>query len=114
NHFRDASKRVEISLEAIDEAAHAEIESQTEVKTDLLTDGFEQMAKKDAERELMAALVNLSEDKRRLVTMKYLVGYSYEEMGEILEMSTGAIKVATHRAMKELKEKLTGAPLSRE
>lgn len=103
NHFRDASKRVDISLEAIDSETHLEIESQDKVKTNLLADGFEQFVKKDAERELLQTLEKLPEYQRRLVTMKYLVGYSYSEMGEILGMSEGAAKVATHRAMKELK-----------
>ena len=114
NHFRDAGKRVEISLEAFDETAHIEIESQTEIKTDFLADGFEQFVKKDVERELLAALAKLSEDARQLVTLKHLSGYSYKEIGEMLAMSEGAAKVATHRAMKELKEKVTGFPLARE
>ena len=104
NHFRDTGKRVEISLEAIDGETHIEIESQEEIKTNLLADGFEQLAKKDAERELLQALNKLSADARQLVTLKYLSGYSYKEIGEMLEMSEGAAKVAAYRAMKELKK----------
>lgn len=103
NHFRDSGKRVEISLEAIDNETHIEIEILAEIKTDFLADGFEQFVKKDAERELLQALNKLPEDARQLVTLKHLSGYSYKEIGEMLGMSEGAVKVATHRAMKELK-----------
>lgn len=104
NYFRDTSKRVEISLEAIDSETHIEIESQEEIKTNLLADGFEQFAKKDDERELLQALNKLSAGARQLVTLKYLSGYSYKEIGEMLGMSEGAAKVAAYRAMKELKK----------
>jgi len=104
NHWRDTGKRVEISLEAIDGENHFEIESQAEIKTDLLADGFEQFIKKDTERELWQALNKLSEDERQLVTLKYLSGYSYKEIGEMLKMSDGAAKVAAYRAMKKLKK----------
>lgn len=104
NHWRDTSKRVEISLEAIDETAHIEIESKAEIGTDFLAEGFEQFVKKDAERELWQALNKLSDDERQLVTLKHLSGYSYKEIGEMLKMSEGAAKVAAYRAMKELKK----------
>lgn len=106
NYFRDTAKRVEVSLEEVDENLHLEVESQKEVKSILLDDGFEQLLKKDAERELWQALRMIEEEKRRFVTLKHLIGYNYKEIGEILEMSPGAVKVATHRAMKELKLKV--------
>ena len=53
---------MEISLEAIDGETHIEIESQEEIKTNLLADGFEQFVKKDTERELLQALNKLSVD----------------------------------------------------
>ena len=49
------------------------------------------------------ALARLSKLERELVTLKYLEGYTYEEMGSILERSGDALKVATHRAMQKLK-----------
>ena len=70
----------------------------------MLADGFEQFIKKDTERELWQALNKLSEDERQLVTLKYLSGYSYKEIGEMLKMSDGAAKVAAYRAMKKLKK----------
>lgn len=103
NYFRDSQKRIEVSLEEVDETLKMEVESHEEVKSIYLADGFEQMLKKDAERELWQALKILDEEKRRLVTLKHLLGYSYVEIGEITGMSAGAAKVAVHRAMKELK-----------
>ncbi len=48
-------------------------------------------------------LAKLSPEERHLVTLKYLSGYQYTAMGEVLGKSATAVKVATHRAMQKLK-----------
>ncbi len=53
---------------------------------------------------LEATLLKLEEEERRLVTLKYLDGYTYADMADILGRSADALKVATHRAMQRLKE----------
>lgn len=63
--------------------------------------GFEGMTS-DA-LELEQWLGKLSPEERELVTLKYLSGYSYTTIGEILDRSPDAAKVATHRAMRKLK-----------
>lgn len=65
--------------------------------------GEETMIRREEELWLGKALGRLSGEERRLVTMKYLEGYGYEDMASILEKSAGTLKVATHRAMKKLK-----------
>lgn len=65
-------------------------------------DGREEMAKVSDQIVLGKALDELSIEERRLVTLKYLEGYSYKEMAEILDKNHSALKVATHRAMKKL------------
>lgn len=108
NHFRNNQRRTEIPLEEAKRVWSGETESQAETKSVYLADGFEQFLKKDAERELWQALRLLEEEKRRFVTLKHLLGYSYKEVGEIIGVSPGAAKVASHRAMKELRNKLKG------
>ncbi len=53
--------------------------------------------------ELKAQLLKLSSDDRKIVTMQYLLGYTYTEIGEIMGKSVGAVKMASHRALKQLK-----------
>lgn len=53
--------------------------------------------------ELQGYLDQLSEEERRFVTLHYLCGYSYIEMAAELGASEGAVKVATHRAIKKLR-----------
>lgn len=100
NHFRD-NCRVEVSLEALDESLCIEVESLGQDNT-----GLAEFFKRDSERELWAALNQLPEDKRRLVTLKHLYGYSYNEIARMVSLSPGAVKVAVHRAIKELAQRL--------
>jgi len=100
NFFRD-NKKTFLSLEEITLDGEFEIDVQKEAG--LSFDGLEHLIQKDAEREILELLANLSEDKRRLVTLKYLLGYSFKEVAEIIGGTENAVKVAAHRALKELK-----------
>lgn len=88
NYFRDQKKTVDI-----DDVSYTLVGE----------DGRQQLQVHEEEIRLYEALDQLEPDDRQLVTMKYLEGYSYKEMVKILERSTDALKVATHRAMKKLK-----------
>lgn len=59
--------------------------------------------------ELRAALARLSSEERRIVTMKYLEGYTYPEMAQLLGKHANTLKVAAHRALKRL-SKLMNPP----
>ena len=88
NYFRDRKLHVDIEDVAFSlEGEHGE-------RT------FE---KREADITVEKALDELDCDERRLVTMKYLEGYSYKEMAEIIPRTSDALKVGTYRAMKKLR-----------
>lgn len=65
--------------------------------------GQETMERQETRRFVTSALDRLPPEERRLVTMKYLEGYSYQDMAPILDKTASTLKVATFRAMKKLK-----------
>ena len=55
---------------------------------------------------LNEALARLSETQKSLVMLKDYEGYSYEEIGKIMNLSESQVKVYLHRARLQLKEYL--------
>ena len=55
---------------------------------------------------LEVALARLSETQRSLVMLKDYEGYSYAEIGEIMNLNESQVKVYLHRARLQLKEYL--------
>jgi RNA polymerase sigma-70 factor (ECF subfamily) len=53
---------------------------------------------------LQQALLELPEEKRELLILARFQELKYEEIGSLLEVETGTIKVRVHRAMLELRE----------
>ena len=60
----------------------------------------------NAKAILNEALARLSETQRSLVMLKDYEGYSYEEIGKIMNLSESQVKVYLHRARLQLKEYL--------
>lgn len=58
----------------------------------------------NAKAVLQTALSKLSETQRSLVMLKDYEGYSYEEIGRIMNLSESQVKVYLHRARLQLKE----------
>jgi RNA polymerase sigma factor (sigma-70 family) len=58
----------------------------------------------NAKAILHEALARLSETQRSLVMLKDYEGYSYEEIGQIMNLSASQVKVYLHRARLQLKE----------
>jgi len=58
----------------------------------------------NARSVLQQALARLSETQRSLVMLKDYEGYSYAEIGEIMNLSESQVKVYLHRARLQLKE----------
>jgi RNA polymerase sigma-70 factor (ECF subfamily) len=57
---------------------------------------------------LERALRALSSEDRELVTLKYLDGFSYDEIAELLKIPRGTVMSRLFYARKELQAKLTG------
>jgi len=55
--------------------------------------------------QLWQMLDELPEEERELVSLKYLQGFSYREIAEILETTEGSARVTVHRIMKKLQAK---------
>jgi RNA polymerase sigma-70 factor, ECF subfamily len=89
DHFRRAGRRAAVSL---DEAA-----------PELAVESGAMAA--DARRDVETALAGLPERAQRLLRMLKIEGASVAEAAVRLDMSEGAVKVATHRAMKSLAER---------
>lgn len=60
----------------------------------------------NAKAVLEEALGRLSETQRSLVMLKDYEGYSYEEIGRIMNLSESQVKVYLHRARLQLKDYL--------
>ncbi len=68
------------------------------------TDGPEPRAlARDTARQLAAVMDRLPATHREIILMRVAVGLSAEEVGEILGMSAGAVRVTQHRALNRLR-----------
>lgn len=63
----------------------------------------ERFAASEEEATLLKGIAALRPKDAVLIKMKYLDGFSYEEMAGALKREKGALKVATFRAMQELR-----------
>jgi len=89
NYFRDKKKTTDIE----------------DVKFCLVgSDGHDEIIKQEEHWIIEEGLDELTIEERRIVTMKYIEGYSYKEMAEIMERTADALKVASHRAVKKLRK----------
>ncbi|ATL46782.1 RNA polymerase subunit sigma-24 [Chitinophaga caeni] len=93
-------------------AYHNMIDHVRKVKRISLVDEFKDDIKiseqkiHNAKNVLESALSRLSEVQRSLVMLKDYEGYSYEEIGEIMDLNPSQVKVYLHRARAHLKEYL--------
>ena len=70
------------------------------------TTGVTREQGQNTRRILQEALGKLSETQRSLVMLKDYEGYSYEEIGQIMNLNSSQVKVYLHRARLQLKEYL--------
>ena len=53
---------------------------------------------------LLAAVNDLPEDQRSVITLRYFVGLSEQEVADTLDLPTGTVKSRTSRALERLRE----------
>lgn len=69
-------------------------------------DGRVLFAQTDEERRLLEGIDALEEEDARLVRMKYLEGWTFEDLGGMFGKTSGALRVQAGRALKSLRKKL--------
>jgi RNA polymerase sigma-70 factor (ECF subfamily) len=83
---------------------------QTEPLSDWLESdepGTEAQALARTERaRLLAVIETLTDEQRSVVQLRFVEGYSLEEVAQLLGKNTGAIKALQHRALQQLARKL--------
>ena len=77
-----------------------------EYKEEVQHSGTYTQSNPDLKKLLDKALDQLDEQSRALVLLKDYEGYSYDEIGQITELSESQVKVYLHRARKTLKQYL--------
>jgi RNA polymerase sigma-70 factor (ECF subfamily) len=55
-------------------------------------------------RALIAAVNGLPEDQRSVISLRYFLGLSEQEVAEALELPAGTVKSRTSRALERLRE----------
>lgn len=65
------------------------------------------MAQRDLPDDLQKLLADLPADFRAPVVLKDVIGYSYEEIAEHLDVPIGTVRSRIHRGRSRLKEALT-------
>lgn len=67
-------------------------------------DGRDEYLKTDAERRLLAEIEGLEAEDAKLVRMKYLEGWGFDDLAEIFGKTSGALRVQAGRALKKLRQ----------
>ena len=70
-------------------------------------DPQEQLEQSDAMKELGRIMQELPEPQRSVIRMRDIEGYSNEEVGEILGLTPGNVRVVLSRARKKIRESFT-------
>ncbi len=60
------------------------------------------------QREVIDALVHLTDEQRQVIVLRFLEDWSHEEISKAMEKPVGAIKALQHRAVNALRRSLTG------
>ncbi len=60
--------------------------------------------KQEEKEKLQKALLQLDNEKRQIITMRYIAGLSYKEIGEILKLEQGTVKSRLNRGVLMLKK----------
>ncbi len=82
---------------------------ETNVEVEVLTishDMDEPMIRRQAARVLRQAISELTDDQQQVVTLRFIEGYSINDVALIMQKKPNAIKALQHRALRTLASKL--------
>ncbi|WP_262694160.1 RNA polymerase sigma factor [Kordiimonas aquimaris] len=65
---------------------------------------FQEIANNEAQNVLMAGIENLPENMKKAVTLSYFKGYSYDEIGELMNAPRNTVKSWIRRGVAKLRE----------
>lgn len=65
---------------------------------------FQEIANTEAQNVLLAAIENLPENMKKAVTLSYFKGYSYDEIGELMNAPKNTVKSWIRRGVAKLRE----------
>ncbi|MBU1018405.1 MAG: sigma-70 family RNA polymerase sigma factor [Patescibacteria group bacterium] len=90
----------------------------SEIPTDLIDDRDEVDPRHQAQLkldqvQLKSALQKLKESHRQVIVLKYINGFSNQEIAEVLKRKEGNVRILQFRALKELKKVLKEAGYKR-
>jgi RNA polymerase sigma-70 factor (ECF subfamily) len=103
NRWRYLKRRQYFKTDSLDdpiETEDGEMEKQVYDPSDNPETHFE---KKMMRQFVQRGLLKLKEDRREMIVLRDLHGYSYEEIGRLLSLPEGTIKSKLHRARMDLK-----------
>lgn len=66
-------------------------------------DGRELFPQADEDRRLLEGILQLEHEEVRLIQMKYLEGWGFDELAEVFGKTSGALRVQAGRALKKLR-----------
>jgi RNA polymerase sigma factor (sigma-70 family) len=94
NRRRSAGRRVQLSLRAAAEQTSGDAAPSPETV----------LISAEQSRALIGAVNELPEDQRSVISLRYFVGLSEQEVAEALELPAGTVKSRTSRALERLRE----------
>jgi RNA polymerase sigma factor (sigma-70 family) len=94
NRRRSAGRRAHLALRAATE--HSSGDAAPSPEAALLS--------AEQREALLAAVNGLPEDQRSVITLRFFVGLSEQEVGAALDLPTGTVKSRTSRALERLRE----------
>jgi RNA polymerase sigma-70 factor (ECF subfamily) len=69
-------------------------------------DPIDRLSARELERELLAGLEQLDDERRAVVILRDIEGFDYRQIAEMLEIEVGTVKSRLHRARMELRDRL--------
>ena len=94
NRRRSAGRRAHLATRAATEHASGDAAPSPEVA----------LLSAEQREALLAAVNELPEDQRTVITLRYFLGLSEQEVAETLALPTGTVKSRTSRALERLRE----------